>query len=350
MTPSNEDVRAAIAQQAAEWFIANHSGSLTEKEGAEFLTWLRDSPAHVREYLGVARIAHRLPAAVGKPQVPLETFLAQAANAPAPRSIRPIKDIPVRRWQTAAVIMAVFAAVGLGLFSLLELRSTTHVPAPTTLHFETRHGEQQTHHLADNSVLHLNTDTAVTIRYTKTERLVVVSSGEADFEVAHEPGRAFRVFAGAAQLVDLGTQFDVRLEQDSTVVTVVEGQLRVGPSPMLQSSTSSGQGGFVQLSANQQIRVIKGEWPPAAATVDAQRATAWLHRQIMFEHEPLQRVATEINRYAPKPIEIVTPELRDLEISGTFSTDDSQEFIAFLRTLEGVQVEVTATRIRVSQK
>jgi ferric-dicitrate binding protein FerR (iron transport regulator) len=39
-----------------------------------------------------------------------------------------------------------------------------------------------------------------------------------------------------------------------------------------------------------------------------------------------------------------------LQISGAFATDDTDAFIAFLRTLKGVRVEVTATRIRVSQQ
>ena len=82
----------------------------------------------------------------------------------------------------------------------------------------------------------------------------------------------------------------------------------------------------------------------------AKRTTAWLHRQIAFNHEPLERVAAELNRYAAKPIEIITPELRKLEITGTFSIDDPEEFLAFLRTFNGVHVDVTATQIRVSKK
>jgi len=85
-----------------------------------------------------------------------------------------------------------------------KLRPTANVTdsgAITTVHFESRHGEQQTRRLADNSVIHLNTDSAVTIRFGKKDRLVVLSSGEADFEVAHERERAFRVLAGAAQIV-----------------------------------------------------------------------------------------------------------------------------------------------------
>jgi transmembrane sensor len=83
--------------------------------------------------------------------------------------------------------------------------------------------------------------------------------------------------------------------------------------------------------------------------VDAERATAWLHRQIAFDHEPLETVAAEFNRYASKPIEIVTPGLQKLEISGVFTTDDPATFIAFLRSMEGVQVEETTTRFRVSR-
>jgi transmembrane sensor len=106
----------------------------------------------------------------------------------------------------------------------------------------------------------------------------------------------------------------------------------------------------VQLGANQQVSVVEGEWPSSPITVDAQQTAAWLHRQIAFDHEPLERVASELNRYGSKPIEITAPELRSLEVSGVFSTDDPEEFLAFLRSLEGVRVEVTATQIRVSQK
>jgi hypothetical protein len=47
------------------------------------------------------------------------------------------------------------------------------------------------------------------------------------------------------------------------------------------------------------------------------------------------------------PIEIETPTLRTLRVSGVFAADDTDSFIVFLRSLEGVGVEVTSTRIRV---
>jgi transmembrane sensor len=209
---------------------------------------------------------------------------------------------------------------------------------------------QQTHRLADGSILHLNTDTAVAVRYSDKERLVTLTSGEVDFEVVHAPDRPFRVLAGPAEVVDLGTRFDVRLQGSATLVAVAEGRLAVGLSaPTERGRANPDHGRFVQLGADEQITVTEGGWPATPVPIDAQRATAWLHRQIMFEREPLERVADEFNRYAPKPIEITTPALRSLEISGVFATDDSEAFVAFLRSLDGVQVEESATRIRVSQ-
>ncbi len=363
MIPNEDKVRAAIAEQAGEWLVANDDGPLEARDSAALAAWLKASPVHVEEFLGVSVIARDLREARSDPEYSLETVLARARaedDTPVqsrwPRVVTAVRELPSSRWLPAAVTMAALAAVSLGLLSWWNAKPIAQVSAPggtTVLHFETRHGEQLSRRLADESVLHLNTDSAVTVRYGKTERLVMLTSGHADFEVAQEPERAFRVFAGSAEVVAIGTKFDVRLEHDSTLVTVVEGRVAVGPSPLLKKlgtrSSQNYSSRFVQLGADQQIRVAANEWPAMPAAVDAQRATAWLHGQIVFDQEPLERVAAEFNRYAPNPIEIATPGLRNLQISGVFATDETEAFIAFLRSLKGVQVEVTTTRIRVSQ-
>jgi transmembrane sensor len=363
MNSNEETARAAIAEQAGEWFVANDEGPLNARDSAALAAWLKTSPVHIEEFLGVSTIARDLKEARTDPEYSLEAILARAGAEDDPvvqpfwaRAIAAVRGQPSRRWLIAAVTMAACAVLSVGLLLTLNVRLIQHPSAAdgmTALHFETRHGEQLTRRLADNSLLHLNTDSAVTIRYGETERLVTLTSGQVHFEVAHDPNRPFRVFTGSAEIVDLGTQFDVRLEQDSTVVTVVEGRVAVRPSPMLgKLGTKSSQNQpprFVQLSADQQVRVTEGEWPATPVAVDAQNTTAWLRREIVFDHEPLERVAAEYNRYAPKPIEIATPVLRNLQITGVFATGDTEAFIAFLRSLKGVRVEVTETKIRVSQ-
>jgi transmembrane sensor len=354
MKVNEEQVRAAIAEQAGEWFVANDAGPLDVPEAAALAEWLKSSPVHVEQFLGVSVIARDLRELGRDPEFSVDALLASARaedDAPVqslwPRVSAPARDPSPRRWVSAAVAMAAVVLVGVGLFSLWNAGLLAPGSAPgasAALHYETRHGEQMSLRLADESVVHLNTDSAVTIRYGKGERLITLTAGEADFEVAHDPQRAFRVSAGAAEVVAVGTLFDVRLQSDATVVTVVEGRVTVGLSRSNGKLTPL----TLQLGANQQIRVAEGAWPAAPSSVDARHVTAWLRRQIVFDQQPLELVAAEFSRYSSKPIEIVTPALRNLQISGVFSTDDTGAFIAFLRSLKDVRVEVTPTRIRVS--
>ena len=365
MNSNDEKVRAAIADQAGEWFVANEEAPLDARDAAALAAWLKASPIHIEEFLGVAAVARDLKAASAHPEYSVAAILARARaedGKMVPSPMSPGIDLigarvrggqPPRRRLTAAFGVAACALLSIGLAVIWNVRLFQHPSAPVTeLHFETRHGEQMTRRLADNSVLHLDTDSAVTIRYSETERLVTLHSGQADFEVAHDADRAFEVLAGSAAILDIGTQFDVRLERDSTVVTVVEGHIAVEPSPMQDkhgtNSSRNHPQSPLQLGPDQQLRVTDGAWPATPIAVDSQRTTSWLRREIVFDHEPLERVAAEYNRYAPKPVEITTPALKNLEITGAFATDDPEAFVAFLHSLRGVRVQVTENQIRVS--
>jgi transmembrane sensor len=344
--------RAAITQEAGEWFVADDEGPLGARDSAALTEWLMTSPAHIEEFLGVSVVARDLKSAATHPEYSLEAILARARaeeGRPAerlwPRVIEAVRETSSGSWFLAAAAMS--AVLILGLTLLWNFRPTgrpIEETAIATLDFKTGHGEQLTQRLADNSVLHLNTDSAVSVRYSKRERLITLLSGQVELEVAHEANRAFRVHTRAADILDMGTEFDVRLEQGSTVVTVLQGRVSVE----LKNLKPNDAVRSIELTSNQQLRVAQGEWPAIPVAVDAERTTAWLHRQIAFDHEPLGRVAAEYNRYTSKPIEIATPGLKALRISGVFATDDTEAFIAFLRTLKGVRVEVTATQILVS--
>jgi transmembrane sensor len=361
MNPKEQQVRAAIAEQAAEWLVAHKEG-LNAHQAAELSDWLRASPAHVEAFLRASAVARDLREARDLPQYSVEALLAQAREESGasvstawPGLARRPAPTP-RRWLAAASALAAAIVLGIGVSALWTTHFYSRPPLPVsgipTLHFETGHGQMLTQRLADNSVLHLNTDSAVTVRFSATERLVMVNTGQVAFEVSHDPRRAFRVLGGAAEVIAIGTQFDVRVREDSTQVTVMEGRVSVGlaRAPDGPGAARDVASRYVQVSADQSLRVAPADWPAAPVRVDAQRAVAWLHREIVFDHEPLDSVVAEFNRYAPKPVVIVTPSLRQLQISGSFATDDTEAFIAFLKTLKGLRVQVTATEIQVSRQ
>lgn len=343
MMTAVDNTRLSIAGQAAEWFVANREGTLDPVQRATFAAWLKISPVHVEEYLGIALLVRDLQAAAD-PEVSVEALLARAhtsheADIPRIGSHRLAERPRSGVWRFAAAAAVTFAAIAL---AALWWRSD----GVTTTHYTSRHGERIIEHLADNSVLQLDTDTSVTVRYSRAQRLVEIESGQVLFDVAHEPARAFRVVAGSAEVVAVGTRFDVYLQHDSTLVTVLAGQVTVG---LTHEEPGASAGRVVPVHAGEQIRVAAGDLPSQAAPAQMERNTAWLRRQIVFEQEPLGAVAAEFSRYSATPIEIETPSLRALVISGTFSADDTESFVAFLRTLEGVRVEVTPSRIRVSR-
>jgi transmembrane sensor len=340
---ARDSVRTSIAQQAAEWFVANRDGTPDAIQRSTFAAWLKTSPQHVEEYLGIALVARELRTAAD-PELSLEALLAQARTSEQadviPIGIARTRSAgPARKaaWRFAAAAAAMLAAAAV---AVLWWRSDR----VSTMRYATRHGEQLMQRLADNSVLRLDTDTAVTVRFSAGQRLVEVQKGQVLFEVAHEARRAFHVVAGPADVVAIGTRFDVRLQPDSTLVSVLEGQIAVGlaaaqPGAAIKST--------VLVHAGEQVQVAANQLPAQAVPAQMERNTAWLRRQIVFEQEPLASVVSEFNRYSETPIEIETPALRALVISGTFSADDTDSFVAFLRTLEGVRVEVTSSRIRV---
>src|SRR5207247_4004547 len=101
---------------------------------------------------------------------------------------------------------------------------------------------------------------AVNVRYERRLRQVEIERGHVVFAVAHDPARPFRVTAGSAQVIAVGTEFDVYLQGEVTLVTVVEGRVAVGPSGGA-GTAATGTRVPMQVDAGQQVRVVRGELP-----------------------------------------------------------------------------------------
>ena len=129
MPPNNEQILVAISEQAAAWFVENRSGPLNSEARASFIAWLRASPVHVQEYLGIAALAGDLAAAVNDPQVSPESLLAEArvdadnvvnlgrplsAQAPARPRLRVSSAWSLASAAAATIVIVASAAIWLG--------------------------------------------------------------------------------------------------------------------------------------------------------------------------------------------------------------------------------------------
>ena len=340
MNTSEQQIRSAITELAADWYIAHRSGPLPESERGAFLSWLKSSPLHIEEYLGVAALDRILPEVTQHPGIPLA---ALAAMARADSSVGVVELLPYSRVSTPATAqsrptrgflwqaVAAFGGLCAVVIGVLWVMRT----APSRDHpiiYQTAHGEQGTWQLPDGSTLRLDSETAVTVHYSSAGRLVELNRGQLWVAVAHDARRPFHVRAGAAEVAAIGTEFDVYRMRASTRVTVLQGQVAV-------SVLNAGTQRTLRVAADQEVQLNDGVLPDAAAPAHRRETMAWLEKKIVFERRPLGEVAEEFNRYNAVPFTIDDPALRRLPISGAFDVADVESFAAFLQSLRGVRVE-----------
>jgi len=365
MKASERVVTRVIEEQARAWLIANREPGFSPESRAEFLSWLHASPMHVCAYLTIAKVAGELQSvsqgfdtptelliemARGEEDdnvaamVPWESEIAEHTRAKA----SPPRDHGKPRWPLA--LAASLAGVALTVMTWWFLAQGT-----TPREYLTEHGEQRVVRLDDGSVLHLNSDSDVNVIYSKAARDIVMKRGQALFKVTEDKARPFRVRAGDAQVVAVGTDFDVRRLGDGVLVTVVQGSVAVTKFAVAESDESGTAQNPIsqQLAAGEQARVADGPLSIASKAiavqaVDVRPAIAWAEQKIMFDQEPLQNVAAEFNRYGSTQLIIENAQIGTLRISGIFHAYDLESFVLYLETLRGLQVQRDMDRIRIS--
>jgi transmembrane sensor len=185
------------------------------------------------------------------------------------------------------------------------------------------------------------------LRFSSAERVVSLERGQAIFQVAKDSRRRFRVDAGNAQIVAVGTEFNVSRDATDTRVVVLEGRVSVARGLLQQTNLPTlDLSGATALKAGEQLE-IDSSHVGAPRPADIRHARAWLQREIVFDNLPLAQVVADFNRYAPQPIEIEDKYLERIPISGVFGAYDVESFVAFLRKLDGVRVLQGPTYIRV---
>jgi transmembrane sensor len=360
----DDRLREQIAAEAAEWFVTLQDARGAARVDDEFAQWLLRSPAHVEEYLAAARlwgdvdglddssVADLVQQAREEPEPESANVVAFSAAVPARQaaSVQPSGlSRPGRRERIALPAIAATALIAIAGW----LGSEALRPA----RIETAIGEQRSVALADGSVVHLNTDSKVSVDIGEHARRIKLLRGEARFTVAKDPQRPFFVTTPQATVRAVGTVFNVRALGERTAVTVIEGRVAVTSGaavmesrPRSNESKETGVANRVAEPSVPALELAAGQL--AAVTASGQvlpdvgpsveRALAWSERRLVFRDEPLAEVIAEFNRYHEHAIHIEDASLARTRISGSFSSSDPQSLIQYLERYERVQVREEA--------
>jgi len=162
-----------------------------------------------------------------------------ALEALRDRSIVTASRDYARRWeqsraQVLSVRAVVFASAGviaaacMAAYAVLAVWPAILYPA-VEKRVETHSGETQAVALDDGTRIVLDASSQLRVAYNSAARDVALLVGQAHFKVAKDPRRPFRVHTKFAEVVAVGTAFDVVALPERTTVTLLAGRVNVRP-------------------------------------------------------------------------------------------------------------------------
>jgi len=181
---------------------------------------------------------------------------------------------------------------------------------------------------ADGSTGEMNTQTRVSVEYSRQVRAIRLLQGEAFFSVARVPNKPFRVFVGSTVVEAVGTQFSIFKDADSTRVAVVEGRVAVA-----QAST---QATPALLAANQAAQITTNGMVNKTSNTDVRTRLSWREHRLSFDNDTIADVVAQFSRYSDAKI-VLDGDVGKRRISGSCSLDPDS-LLVFLENDPSVQV------------
>ena len=320
-TPSITDAED-LNDQAADVFLRSRDGSWAPSDQAAL-------DSRLAKDLTFAGAYHRVEEswqAVGRHAISPELMalreqaIARARQASVRRwSLPGARSRKLFKWAAAAAVLVVCGSVW-------QLSPYGYEPGL----YKTGLGEQKVVELSDHSHIILDARTRLRVRFSADARVVQLLEGQAQFSVAKDPARPFKVEAGTKTIVAVGTVFDVEYIDSQVNVAMVEGRVAVldqwgsatVPAPGSKSSIPSP----LELSAGEALAVRADGASTVLPKADIEAATAWRQGRVIFRDQTLAEAVHRLNRYSRQQVVVDDQALAQMKVSGVFDSGDAQAF------------------------
>ncbi|MEX0298384.1 MAG: FecR domain-containing protein [Kordiimonas sp.] len=321
----------AIEEQALNWLARLDSSDTTERDWADFSKWLDASPQHKTMYEEVKRDWRRFD---------VLSELDKTAKQALDEELLPETTHSISTRYPNLQTLAAMAAV---LFiAIIGLGGTEYFHSPANI-YQTDVGAQKTVTLEDGSSIKLNTDTKIEVDFLSDERRLTLISGEAYFDVAHDPARPFKVKVLNRQVQAIGTAFNIYRKKDEFSVLVTDGTVKVSES----QDSATGNVPSPRASSYEAIVVTKGEKirvnKDASAAVrvvapSVDKDLSWQNGELEFSGETLEGVVQQFSRYTDKKIFLMGDDIRYLKVGGVFEAGNVEALVSALDVMLPIKV------------
>lgn len=309
-----------------ELLIKYLNNSCTPEEFDEFVNWIK-TEAFDKEGKGLGFSDWKLfkPDLEAKDKQKYDALLDKIHHEINLKAQRESKVITIRKvvsWlsRAAAILFIPLLGIVFYLLSNNNLQTDNYYTDLTvdSLEIIAPIGSRAVVQLSDGTEVNLNYGSKIKYpqRFSGNTRGVTLT-GEAYFDVAHNPDKPFVVKTGKLDIKALGTEFNVQAYPDDDVVatTLVEGKVVLEET---MSGEKAGSAGAMvpghHVSYNLKSRKV------TSSKGNTDKYTAWKDGKLVFDNEPITRVAEKLSRKFYVDIE-VAENIKDYSYTVTFVDD-----------------------------
>jgi transmembrane sensor len=296
------NIEERLLDEALSWQM------MLENEDADwdgYTAWLEANPRHREVFDSLALVD----AAVRDNRSAISDLLA-ARQSDAPGAFLS------RRWMVGGAVAAAFALV-------FALPMAWRGDAAST--YRSTPGQSREIALANGTNVTLAPASAIIVT-GKDAAKIELASGEAYFDVRHDPARILTVTANGYRVTDIGTRF---------VVNTGGGRFHVAVSEGVVSVIAPQASRTVEVNAGQQM--FSGNGNATISTVPTADIGSWRLGRLSYSDAPLSLVAADIARYSGKAV-TVDPSLEKKHFSGILVIGDGTRLVDDLATVMGIKV------------
>ena len=297
-------IAPAIVEQASEWLMLQWGGDLQVEQRQAFAQWQAADPEHRRAWQRLQHLQQTL------------------GGVPADSARAVLRDTPDTQRRAALKLLGLLLLAG-GSSYLVQRSEPWQV---AFAEHRTATGEIRHLTLSDGTRLDLNSDSAVDLRFSASERRIRLIRGEILLTSGHDPSRPLIVETPAGDVQALGTRFAVRELADGSRVDLYEGRLRVTPL----------HGAAVQMKAGDSLW-FNPRQSSALTAVDA-NGSSWTEHRLIAERQPLSEFVAQLSRYRPGLLRC-DQAVAGLLLTGVFPLDDTDAILDALKRSLPVQVQ-----------
>ncbi|RYZ38093.1 MAG: FecR family protein [Sphingobacteriales bacterium] len=147
----------------------------------------------------------------------------------------------------------------------------------------------------------------------------VFLSGEAYFDIEHNPGKPFIIHTGKVKTTVLGTAFNIKADEKQVVVSVTRGKVRV----------ENGSQVLAVLTPNEQVKFDLPEEKTIQQKVNANViVTDWTKEDMVFYGNTFQEIADILSKRYGVNVIINNESLKNCKVRASFSGTEKLEQVA----------------------